>query len=397
MKDRIITILFLIAVVLNPLSAGDWYDDNSYQDRLLYLHAFVNYGFNPYWQFNWERNYFSGHGFLLGVGSVTTHDLLVDGKLVINQDLGAGWRFRGEGDWLEAYHLKSDHETTYMGFEKRIWRNHALYMLVNPAYDKEYTNLNMGILLADSTYENYCRLGLVWEDFVYDSKNAFDGKTEQEPLSLQWRVRYQNHNIGLYSEGRLSQGYKRRLSNPERSPEIYQHNLKKNNVLLKFYYFPTDVSILAASIYYNYFNELKSFYEDENSYDYTNRFFDYALDYVLMISEVDVIRAQVHYLMQEAKSDGYRAHRYDRKDFYSAFSYERIFSRHRVELQYMVAFPKWDYRGIGELYTDNQYVDKVKIGWTYAFPQGAQFLISVSHEVQSGNFGGGNLQTIILF
>jgi hypothetical protein len=173
---------------LHPLGAAEaeWKFEDAYRDRLAYLHAYLNYDFNAVWYNNWEENYFRGNGFLLAVGSVTTHDLLINGSLVVNQSLGNGWWFRGEGSWLDTYHLSNSQKFTYMGLEKEVVWHASLYMLVNPAYDKEYTDLNMGVLLADSTRRNYLRLGLVWEDFVYDEKNNYDGISAITPLSLQW-------------------------------------------------------------------------------------------------------------------------------------------------------------------------------------------------------------------
>ena len=391
-------VLFLMIWFVS-VSATDipWVEDNRYKDRLLYLHAFLNYEYNPYWRYNWERNLFSGNGFLYNVGSVTTHDLLVHGQLVINEELGAGWRFRGEGDWLETYHLDNVQKSTFMGLEKKIWKNNGLYLIVNPAYDKEYTDLNMGVLLADSSYENYLRLGLLYEDFVYDSKNAFDGKSIITPLSLQWRARIQRHNFGIYSEARISQGLSRRFPNPDKSPDITEYQEKINYLRAKLYYFPSDLSILSVAIYYYRYSQGKNYYQQEYDYEYRNQFIDFSFDYLTLLTNTDVLRFQMHLLTQSAGSEGYRAHQYDRQDLYGALSYERLFSSHRIELQYMIALPQWEYQSYTESYQNEQFVDKVKIGWTYSFPQGAQLQISVSHELQSGNFGGANLMTIILF
>jgi hypothetical protein len=79
--------LFSFVLFLPQLfaSESDWTFEDAYRDRLAFLHAFLNYDFNAIWHSDWEKNYFSGNGFLLAVGSVTTHDLLVNGSLVINQ------------------------------------------------------------------------------------------------------------------------------------------------------------------------------------------------------------------------------------------------------------------------------------------------------------------------
>jgi hypothetical protein len=175
MIKKYFILMVMVCTIAIPLRATDfeWTFEEAYDERFLYLHPLVNYNFNAQWQYDWERNLFKGQGFSLSVGSVTTHDLLVDGSLVLNQPLGEGWHFRGEGRWLETRHHTNIQQTTYMGLTKQIIGNNSIYMLVNPAYNKEYTDLNMGIMFSDSSYENYLRLGIVWEDFVYDDKKVF--------------------------------------------------------------------------------------------------------------------------------------------------------------------------------------------------------------------------------
>lgn len=389
-----------ISIICVNGSDSEWTYEFGYQDRLLYIHPFVNYDYNASWYDSWEKNLFKGNGFLFSVGSVTTHELSIDGALVINESLGKGWRFRGEGRWSETLHLKNIEKSTFMGLEKEVLNNSSIYLIVNPAYDKEYTDLNMGILYADSTYENYIRMGLLWEDFVYADKNNMDGVTDKVPLNLQWYARYQRGQFVFYSQGRLSQGFERRFPNPERSPELTYHELLNNNFTVKLYYFPSDVSILNISYYHYQFNETKTFYDEDLNYNYNTCINDLGLDYLLTFKEVNRLRLQLHYVSNRAKSVSFREHFFEREDFLTALSYERFFSRHIVDLQYMFALPSWDYISYHEKEDSYDYqgiMDKVKIGWTYNFPQGSKIHISVSHEVQVGNFGGANLQYILLF
>lgn len=401
MKFLYIFLFFISFTFVSVYGQGSkWTYEFGYQDRLLYIHPFVNYDYNAYWCNNWERNFFKGNGFLFSVGSVTTNELLVDGALVINESLGKGWRFRGEGRWFETLHLKNIEKSTFMGLEKEVLNNSSIYLIVNPAYDKEYTDLNMGILYADSTYENYIRLGLLWEDFVYADKNNMDGVTDRVPLNLEWYARYQSGQFVFYSQGRLSQGFERRFPNQELSPDLRYHDLQHSNFTIKFYYFPSEVSILNLVYYHYQFNETKTFNTDSLNYNYNTRIHDIGLDYLLRFKEVNRLRLQLHYVANRAKSIGYREHIFKREDFLTALSYERFFSRHIIELQYMFALPSWDYISHHEEEVSYDYqgiMDKVKIGWTYNFPQGSKIDISVSHEVQVGHFGGANLQYILLF
>jgi hypothetical protein len=396
----IILILFIISTTPLFSQYFKWDKELGYQDRLLFIHPFVNYDYNAYWYYDWEKNYFSGNGFLFSVGSVTTHELLVDGHLVINQSLGAGWRFRGEGRWSETFHQQNVVARPFMGLEKQVLFNTSLYLIVNPAYSKEFTDLNFGLLYADSTYENYLRVGVLWEDFVYDDKNDRDGVTDQVPYALQWYGRYEWEKFVLYSQGRLSQGFKRRYSNDELSPDETSHNLKHSNATLKLYYFPSETSILNLSLYHYQYQESKTFYTDSFDYQYKYNITDIGLDYLLTFKELNRIRLQLHYTINEGNSLKYREHIFDRDDFLSAISYERFIGRHIIELQYMFALPSWEYQSFHDQersYEYNGIMDKVKIGWTYQFPQSSKIHISVSHEVNAGNFGGANLQYILLF
>jgi len=394
--------LLVISFAFNTVYSqnSEWTYELGYQDRLLFIHPFVNYDYNPLWYNDWEKNFFKKNGFLFSVGSVTTHELLVDGSLVINESLGAGWRFRGEGRWSEALHLNNVEKSVFMGLEWDLLTHSSVYVIVNPAYDKEYTDLNMGLFYADSSYENYIRLGLLWEDFVYDDKNSIGGLTDKAPFALQWYARYQWEHFAICSQGRLSQGFERRFPNKELSPDLTSHDLQHSNVTIKLYYFPSDISILNLSYYQYRFDETKTFKADSFNYHYDTRINDIALDYMMTINYINRFRFQGHYINKKAKSVGYREHYFDREDLLMALSYERFFGNHIIELQYMFALPRWDYASYHDQEQSYDYsgiMDKVKIGWTYQFPQRSQIHISVSHEVQVGNFGGANLQYILFF
>ena len=61
-------IILLLITVLSFISVygqdSEWTYEFGYQDRLLFIHPFVNYDYNAYWYNDWEKNLFSG---ILGV------------------------------------------------------------------------------------------------------------------------------------------------------------------------------------------------------------------------------------------------------------------------------------------------------------------------------------------
>ena len=89
MKFLSLSVLIISCSVVSAISGFiNWSFEDDYQDRLLFIHPFINYDYNAYWYYDWEKNLFKRNGFLFSVGSVTTKDLLVDGTLVINEYLG---------------------------------------------------------------------------------------------------------------------------------------------------------------------------------------------------------------------------------------------------------------------------------------------------------------------
>ena len=120
--------------------------------------------------------------------------------------------------------------------------------------------------MADSSRENYLRMGLVMEDFVYDEKNNLDGVSDQTPLSLQRRARYHCDRFGIYSQGRWSRGFKRRYPNQELSPELTAHNQKINNAEFKFYFFPSEQTLLNLNLTHYKFDEQKQFVDRDYNY-----------------------------------------------------------------------------------------------------------------------------------
>jgi hypothetical protein len=395
-----LAVLFLL-FFSSPVRSGefDWKFEKHYQDGMLYLHPFVNYPYNLSWEYDWEQRQFSNHGFRLTVGSVTTDELLVDGELVINQDLGSGWRFRGRGVSREALHFNTGVESIFMGVEKTFYKNFSIFLLVNPSFDKEETDASTGILLTNSNREKYLRLAFIPEDFVYDEKNDRGGVSSQTPYAFEWFLRYGKEKWWIYSTGRFSTGFKREYPDKEASPELNSHQQQINNFTAKVYYLPTKISIIGFSLSYYHFDEAREFTEPQNIYTYANNLYDISLELIVPWKERNRFRLLSHYMIQNAKSREFNAHDFNRDDFLSGFFLERIFSRHIIDAAYLFSIFDWTYTGLAgqDNYSRNGYTDKLELGWTYSFAKSARIHISISHQVSIGGFGGANLQYIMFF
>jgi hypothetical protein len=389
-----VIILHALCLAQNEISYTDAYDD-----PMLYLHALVNYSYNVIWQFEWEQNQFSTNGFRISVGSVTATDLLTDWGLKINHDLGAGWRFQGIGTWNETRHKSVFEKSAFMGLEKNLFSNFNIHLLVNPTYFKENTDLNMGFTIYNDSRESYLRLALQYEDFVYDSKNDFNGKSLQAPLSATWSARAGRNNFWLYTEGRLSTGFKRTFPDEEKSPDLRSHDQLRNDVKIKMYYTFEETAILMMGIHLYQFSEKETFSDQANNYDYENRLVNFFMEYMNRLHKKHRMRLIGHVIGQDALNSGYRAHEFSRTDYLAGGFYEYIIGSHSIEMGYMFAIYDYDYVDYGYRgdFNDKKYTDKVKLGWIYAFPKSAQIMISLSHQLSVGGFGGANLQYMMFF
>ena len=394
-------ILLIFLLLLSPLSASDtdWSYAHTYDDQMLYLHSLINYNYNARWQFRWEEKQFSANGFRITVGSVTTTDLLTDWGLFINHELGSGWRFQGIGTWNETRYKSIFEKHAFMGLEKNIFDGFNVHLLVNPSYYKENTDLNAGFSIYDDSRESYLRLALQYEDFVYDSKNDFAGKSIQPPLSATWSARTGRNKFWIYTEGRISTGFKRSFPDEEKSPDMRTHDQVRNDVKFKIYYTPDESSIAMVGLHLYQFSEKKTFSEPTFNYLYENRFTDYFIEYINLVHQKHRIRFLGHLVTQDASGNGYRAHIFERRDILAGGFYEYIMGNHSVELGYMFTYFDFDYIDYSSRsdYNDRGYTDKLKLGWFFSFPNDAQINISLSHQVSIGGFGGANLQYIMFF
>jgi hypothetical protein len=399
MRTFLAALFFLIFSSPALSSEFDWKFEEHYQDGLLFVHPLVNYRYNLFWLYGWEQRQFSQHGFRLTVGSVTTDELLVDGELVINQDLGGGWRFRGRGVSREALHFNTMEESIFAGFEKTIYKIFSVFLLASPNFDKEETDASMGLLFSSPNREKYLRLAFIPEDFVYDEKNDRGGISSQTPYAFEWFLRYGKEKWWIYSTGRFSTGFKREYPDKEASPELNSHQQQINNFIAKAYYLPTKNSIVGLGLSHYHFKEAKECTETQTNYAYANNLYDISLEVIVPWKKRNRFRLLSHYIIQNAESREFSAHDYDRDDLLAGFFYERFFSRHTVDVGYMFSFFDWKYTGFNgqDNYSRNGYTDKLKLGWSYSFARSAQIHISISHQVSIGGFGGASLQYMMFY
>ncbi len=391
--------IYTLVLIQSLTASPEWTYEDAYDDRMLYLHALINYRFDQHWYDRWESNLFAGNGFLLSVGSITVDDLLIDGHLVLNNDLGSGWRFQGDGRWLETRHLNTRTKDAFMGLEKLLTQNFSIFLQVTPFYDKEFTDIRTGFAIYDESKKNYLRLALKIDDFVYDDKNEFGAVTDRSPLGLEWHSRYQSEYWTMFTTGFLGTGFERSFPDRIKSPEITNHAQSVNRAEFKMYIHPEEYWLIGSGIIYYGFKDQKSFMNASDSYTYENRITDWFLEISHELHPRHGLRSLTHTVWQTSGSRGYRAHDYERTDLMTGLFYLLHLGRHSLEAGYMFTFVDWTYKNlIGGLDKgEDGYLDKLKLGWYYRFPNNAELNISISHQVSIGGFGGANLQYIMLF
>ena len=241
MKKYLIFTIIIFNVIINSFAQQnvpyEWEFDDDYKKTRIFVHAFVNYDFSPLWQIEWEKNLFKRNGLKLDFGSTTLKDLYNEIELVLNVDIGKDWWFRTSFYRDQNQYKDENEEHNYMGFEKRIYRNLSIHSLCNVYYDKEDMDIDLGFSVMDSTLEKYCRIALSYDDFLYDEKNQISGKVTEEPLGVNWAIRYDLNKIWFFTQGKYVNCFVIEYNDPELSPEIYLLKHQINNMIAKMYYF----------------------------------------------------------------------------------------------------------------------------------------------------------------
>lgn len=177
--------LLLAAGATAQVPNAAWEFEDPYRDQMLYLHALVNYSYDLQWQIDWERRQFAGNALRVNTGSVRSSELLTDIDLNINEALNDKWRFLGSFRRDRLQQRPNRDDQLLLGFERSILESSAVYLTVNPEYDKEFIDVAIGYTLYRDDRQQYIRAGVLLEDISYESKNDSGGKTEQDPIALQ--------------------------------------------------------------------------------------------------------------------------------------------------------------------------------------------------------------------
>ena len=400
MKLRLLPILLLVTGANAQMRDADWEFEDPYTDQMLYLHALVNYSYDLQWQYDWERRQFVSNAIRVNTGSVTSKELLTDIDLNINQPLNDKWRFQGSFRRNGLRQRPEREDRLLVGFERSLFESSAVYVTVNPEFNKEFIDVAVGYTFYRDDRQQYIRVGTLIEDVNYETKNDLGGKTDQQPIALQWALRLGLANDWyIYSDGEVGSGFERSFPDATASPDVSHHDRRSNSAQLRVSRASDDGTVWSAWVEWYDFNEVKWFRQPGLDYDYENTQLDFAVEHIRMLGARHRLRLLVHYVDQKAKSRGFNEHDYDRADVVGGAFYEYLWPNSGATFAYAFGQPDIAFQApdAAENYTLDDYRDKLSIGWRYNFSEDAQIHLSVSHEVSVNGFGGGAVRFQMFF
>lgn len=395
-------LLFVVAadVCDAQVPDADWELEDGYASELNYVHSLVNYAFDLEWQYDWERRRFADNALRVNTGSVSSDKLLTHVDINLNQPLNDRWRFSGRF-WRDGRRQPPvEEEQLLLGFEYALFESSAVYLEVNPEYDKEFIDVAAGYAWYSDDREQYLRLGAVLEDLSFESKNGRGGRQEQDPVYLEWAAR---HAIGgewfLYSEGRVGRGFERRFPDAAASAELASHDRGKNRAEVRVS--KMGKGGVAWSVWGEWyrFEEAKTFRSPGFDYRYENTQFNVSAEHIRRVGDRHRLRLVAHYVDQQAESVGFRAHNYDRQDLLGGVFYEYLWPTSGVTVAYAFGKPDIELVAVDPTgsFDNADYRDKVILGYRYTFSADAVISVSIAHEVATSGFGGGAVQFQMFF
>ena len=398
---RLLLILLLCGTSASAqLPEENWAFEDGYQKQMLFLHPFINYAYDLEWQYEWERRQFVGNALRINTGSVASDELLTDVDININQPLNEKWRFMGRFNRVGFRWQQLREEQLHVGLERSILDSSAIYLTVNPEYNKEAIDIAAGYTFYKDNREQYVRVGVLAEDFEWDTKVEGGGKQDQDPIAVEWAIRLGlGNNWWLYSDGKVGTGFERTFPDATTSPDVSRHDRRENKAQVRVTRAEQDGKAWSAWINWYDFNELKEFRPPGFDYDYSNTVLNVAVEHTRMLGERHRLRLLAHLVDQQAESIGFNAHDYDRQDILGGVFYEYLWPMSSATLAYAFGQPDIIYTAPDPLddYQLDEYHDKLILGWRYTFSDDAQIRLSISHEISAEGFGGGAIQYQMFF
>ncbi|MEL6868869.1 MAG: hypothetical protein AAFO81_03625 [Pseudomonadota bacterium] len=382
------------------LPRDDWAFEDGYNNDLLYVHALSQYAWDLEEQFHWERQQYAGNALRVNTGSVSSDRLFTDIDLTVNEALNARWRFIGRFDRNGERRRSATTEQLQIGFERQVLQDSAVFVTLNPEYNKAFMDVAAGIATYRDDRTHYLRAAVVLQDFNFDSKNDDGAEQTQQAVALQWQARWPLANAWIiYSEGSVGRGYKRQFNDTSRSPELRFAAQRTNTAELRASKQDAHDHLWSVSAQWYDFSDAQRFDTPGADYDYTNREVVLGAEHVRKLSDKHRLRVLASYVDRQAQSAGFRAHDYTRSDILGGVFYEYLRVNSGITIGYTAGLPDFSYDAVlpANRFSGNNFTDKLIVGFRYTFSQRGVLRASVSQEVSQRGFGGGAVQYQMFF
>lgn len=366
---------------------------------LLFLHPLVNYREDPRWVRDWERRLQSSNSLRVNVGSVSTDDFLTEIELHLTEPVASRLRILYDMRWFEAAHVEDFGQEHFLGLEWGVLDAAGLQLQVHPTSDKEEFDLRAGVVLTDRSREQYARLLVRWDDFLFEEKNDLGGTSDRVATSLEWTARGVIRAFEAFTRGRWGSTARRGYPDSTLSPELASDETGRNELVLRVRGLLREERFLELE----YLRHEYLLYEvprvSGTREGYENRIEDLALRVLWRLDDRWSVRGEIHTLSQTITASP--SARYERSDLMPAvFVQWRPHPVHSIELGYMGTDYDTEWRDPdppAEQRTEAGYVQKLELGWLIRFSQDARLQFSLSHEPDPQRFGGGNVQFLLFF
>ncbi len=402
---RSLFLWFTLCALITPGTAllaqtaePDWPYEDFYDNSLVNLHQLGNYAYDVEWQLDWERQLLAGNGVRINTGSVTSNDLATRADINLNVPMNEHWRFQGHFRRDQSPEQNDDDELL-VGLE-RFFGDSSLFAQVDPRLDKESIDFFAGYTkYGNEARTTYTRIGLLFEDIVYNDRNDLGGTTDNTPVALRWAIRRGTDRWWIYSDGTVGTGYRRSFDASAPESALLEEERRDNRARLRLSH-ETDSGALW-SLWFDWadFQDSRSYSTPEFDYEYRRERYNLAAEHIRIVGDVHRFRFLVHLLVQRANAEGFNAHSYERDEPLGGVFYERLWTKNSLMAAAVVSAPNASYEGWVEeaQRLPESFADKLILGWRHRFSPEAQLQISVSHKVTGAGFGGGNVQFQMFF
>jgi hypothetical protein len=366
---------------------------------LLFLHPLVNYREDPRWIRQWERGLQSETTLRANVGSVSTDDFSTAVEVHVTEPISTRFRALYDLQWRESLHVEESQQQHFLGLEFAPFSSLGFQLQAHPASRKEEMDVRVGVLWHNAGREEYLRVLMRWDDFLFTEKNDRGGISEQVAASLEWTGRAEFGILELFSRGRYGSAARNSFPDSVHAPEVLENSGQRGYSLGRLRALATESRFIEFEVLHHEYEQSDTPRATGQAESYRDRIVDLALRGVWGFDTRWLVRAELHRLDQAAFGRGTNEFEYEREDWMPAvFVQWSPVTVHRFELGYLATSYEWngspDLNPPGE---ESGYVQKLKLGWLIEFSATARLQFSLSHEPDPQRFGGGNVQMLLLF